>query len=1507
MFLFRLPPLVIAVCLTGIAPLSAAPDSVVTFHEIHYHPSDALAPEWIELHNQMSIRVDVGGWALRGGVDYVIPEGTYVAPGGYLVVSSATGSPLGSLGPFSGKLDNAGESLRLENRWGRLMDEVQYGDSGDWDAAADGAGPSLAKMSPNAASSPAENWQASSDPGGTPGAANFPDSQELPPRILFESNASWKYRGAVDGGSLEWTSLAFSDVSWASGSARFAETGGAGVSTVLPTGAATYQFRRPFAHAGDFSPVGLLFNGQVTGEVRVFLNGSEVWHRESQDGPLNFIIPSPALATGANLLAVELRPHASTGARLAFDVRASLLPASTAAVSPRFLSALRGTVVINEIHYHQRPTYADPLASVPYAESDLEWLELHNSGATAVSLAGWKLKGSVDYNFSNIEQIPAGGYLVLTPVEYSGKLPNDHGQLRLEDSADATVDEAEYFDDGRWTDLADGNGHSLERRHPQADGKCPESWAASLEWPKVGWQTITYRATGAEPPGTNYPDTWHEFLLGFLDGGEALIDDVSVIEDPDSTRLQLIQNGSFSGDVLGSIPAKWRCLGTHRLSRVEADPDNPGNRVLRLVATAELEHTYNNASTTLVGNRVVNAAKTYEISFRARWVAGSPQLNSRLYLNRAARTTILAQPVAAGSPNAANVSALPIAPPELDGLQHYPIVPMASQPVRVMVWVGDASEVTEVALHFRANDGAWQTVGMGTPTGGSPSRYEAVMPGQADKSIVQIYVSAVNAHGVASLFPPAGLASGALFRVGDGGISTQPVKNKMRLVMSAAEADDLHNPIHSVSNFRHPATVIYNDREVYYDVGVRLRAAPYGRQGPRAGWNISFHAEQLFRGVQPSAVIDGAFNMPKTDGTGWLENSIAPSVNELLFMAVANRAGQIPSSYDDIVYFQTPRTSEGNRRAQLKMARFNNNYLEEAFADGADGLLYKQELIYYPSSTVDGNPESLKNPYNQVRDLDVKYLGASKDNYRFTYLVQNNADKDDFSRIIALGQSFDSTAANLYANTSAVIDADNWMRVLALNGLIGLADTYNQGLAHNMQFYVRPTDAKVLLMPWDQDHAFYHASNANIFGQGTHRVRDVITLPQNRRIYCGHLLDLCQSAFTNSYLDDWVSHLSEVAGKTAYVGTFKSWITARRNYVLNQLNTLHPAIPFNITTNSGNDFAQGSSFVTLTGNGWIDVHEIRLGDGSAVPVTWLNGSQWQVQLPLAVGVNVLTLRAFNLQGQEVGADAISITNSGTVDSASAANLVLSEIHYHPDVTEEEEFLELMNIGPRSVDLTGVRFVAGVDFTFTGSAIIQLAAGGRVLVVRNAAAFQSRYGTGGPVAGTFTVDKSLANEGDRLTLLDRGGQVIRDFTYDDHWPWPPEADGAGPSLTLINPLDNPDHALAENWRPSREFGGSPGGGDALTYTSGSEVDYVLAGGPAWTLADGSVSWIERLGADDFQLVPELSQDLTNWSSDPGDGSIFVYLEPTSAPSFRTMRLQPSSMNHRSFFRLRLIPR
>ena len=234
-------------------------------------------------------------------------------------------------------------------------------------------------------------------------------------------------------------------------------------------------------------------------------------------------------------------------------------------------------------------------------------------------------------------------------------------------------------------------------------------------------------------------------------------------------------------------------------------------------------------------------------------------------------------------------------------------------------------------------------------------------------------------------------------------------------------------------------------------------------------------------------------------------------------------------------------------------------------------------------------------------------------------------------------------------------------------------------------------------------------------------------------------------------------------------------------------------------------------------------------------------------------------------------------------------------------------------------MTGVTFSAGLVFDFTGSAVTTLAPGERVLLVKNSAAFASRYGTGlaDRIAGVFANGTGLNNGGERLAILDALGGTIRDFSYGDTVPWPTAADGEGYALVLVNPAMNPDHALASSWRVSAYPGGSPGQSESVSFAGDPSVDadfdglgafaehalgtdpMGVASGPGALRAEGGaggkvlVTFPRNLLADDAVIVPEASFDLVAYSSAAnvlvpigetplGDGTASVRYEVTMPP-------------------------
>ena len=203
-------------------------DSTVVFNEVMYNPAGGdEALEWIELHNQMAVDMDISGWSIQDGVQFAFPEGTILPGRDFLVIAAApdrlaaaTGFA-GALGPFAGHLSNGGEQVELYNNSRRLMDSLDYGDGDPWPAAADGSGASLAKRDADAASGPAANWTWSREPNGTPGQANFPDASEPGAASLIALDASWRYEASgADLGSA-WREPGYSDAGWDSGQALF--------------------------------------------------------------------------------------------------------------------------------------------------------------------------------------------------------------------------------------------------------------------------------------------------------------------------------------------------------------------------------------------------------------------------------------------------------------------------------------------------------------------------------------------------------------------------------------------------------------------------------------------------------------------------------------------------------------------------------------------------------------------------------------------------------------------------------------------------------------------------------------------------------------------------------------------------------------------------------------------------------------------------------------------------------------------------------------------------------------------------------------------------------------------------------------------------------------------------------------------------------------------------------------------------------------------------------------
>jgi hypothetical protein len=1772
----RCVPLLTGTALFLMAGIARPADATAVFNEVMYHPAAAAAPEWIELRNVLSVNLDLSGWSITGGVNFVFPEGTVLPSGGFLTVSGTAGDPPTALGPWTGSLANEGETVRLRNRNGGIVDELAYNDAGDWTVGADGSGSTLAKLRADTASADAASWRVCAQTGGTPGADNFPAPPAAPGLVLNEIAAAgagffvelrnagaaaielggmilsspdgggsfvlpagalapgalqsydaatlgfsppasaklflftpgqasvldakrlrstgqarsadaaqwlvptgptpgsdntiqlhdelviseihyhprtvpafrgefadhvfadfgdtWRYEASGADLGVAWRQPAFDDTAWTIGTATFegpagqsyttavqnsspvawwrlgenpatgtaadssavsgaqngtysntsaqagliagdangavlfgsssqvsgggmagvfandwtieawfthttqaewsgvfsnngspgfsgaplmtfienstllgingagitvsnvavdlggdhygkkvyaviTKTGGnaAGTNTInvrawvdgvevpssrgtsawnlaprdtwfigrhwadvqqhhrgvidevavynralsaaeitehersgriapgtsLPTGVTTTYFRRSFNFTGNPTQTEITLRSIVDDGAVFYLNGTEIARRNMPDGAVShttlassplgaatlsdpIVLPGTSLVQGVNVIAVELHqatpgdPDATFG--MSFTARETLV------------------------------------APTPERELDTEFVELHNRSASPVDLTGWSLDGDTSFAFPSGTTLAAGGFLAVAHNPFAlralhpganptgplnGKLSNSGGRVMLRDAVGNPADTVTWFDRSPWPGAPDGGGATLERRDVKAASNSPATWTASDESARTGWQMYTYR--GVAQPSPIGPDSqWREFVFGLLGDGEVLLDDISVLEDPDGTRIQMLQNTSFDSGL-----TSWRALGNHQ-GTVIAEPGAPGNQVLRLVATGGTDHDSDHVETTLAAGRSVVNGRTYEISFRARWVSGCPSLHTRLYFNRLPRTTTLTAPEAAGTPGAPNSRGFTNLGPSFTGLIHAPAVPAAAAPVTVSVVASDPDSMASATLRYSVNGGAWQSTAM-TAAG---EKFSAGIPGQSASAIVQFYVEAEDALAATATAPAGGATSRALYKVQDNRANLATLHN-VRIVMTPADVTALHANANLMSNGYRGATVITNESDICYDAGVHLRGSPYGRPYDQfVSFTVSFPADRLFRGVHRRVIIDRSGRGPFG----------SPSPDEILVKHMASHAaGGLAGLQDDIIRVITPLVSHTN--VALLSTDYSDDWLDRHFDGGSDSPLYKFDGIYYQNSTTDGNPESPKVvAAGPLAYGDITSYGTDPENYRWTFTPESADVQPGAERLMALGSAFGLSGSALEAATRPLMDVDQWARTFALQSLVGNNDFYTHNQPHNLKLYLRPDDNRFLAFQHDSDVCFQRATNASLIGTTGNLVK-VFNLPANRRLYHGHLRDLCNTTFNPAYMAPWIAHYGAKAGKDFTAA--QTYIAARRTHVLSQLPA---AVPFAITTGGGANFTVNAAEATLEGSGWIDVREIRRADtGAALDVEWTGENTWRLNVALLNGANAITLQAFNHQGEQAGTDSITITSTLTAPLARDF-LRITELHYHPAppagaelaVSTDKndfEFIELRNTGSGTLDISGCAFTAGVDFVFPANTT--LTAGASIVVVRNVAAFQARYGNGPRIAGAYGPADALNNSGETITLVDATGALIQSFTFQDSWF--PATDGDGRSMIVRT-----ESAATSAWNSAAQWGISTQPGGTPAATNGSEVAWQFEG-------------------------------------------------------------------------------
>ena len=440
-------------------------DSTVVFNEIMYNPpgeTDATL-EWIEFHNQLTVDVDISQWVLEGGVQFSFPDETIVPGRGYLVLAAdpsaftaATGKP--AMGPFEGRLNNAGDQLLLYNNDQRLMNALQYGVGGDWPTAPDGSGASLAKRDDKGASDLAANWTFSPEYGGTPAGVNFPEPGTFVYETILPEQASARALVPFDlTGSLgqSWIDPNYDDAAWTLGTTGVGfDTGRTPTYLELlglnlespPNGQAPIRMqnanaslyvRIPFEMNTDLADVDqLLLRMKYDDGFVAYLNGVEVAHanapgRDGDTTALAWLSTATGSHNDRDAVRVENFSLADHRAALTPGRNVLAIHALNRSTSDDDLLMVPEIVAGREVLLDA----GNPLAFNEIAAGDAGdfWLEIANDGAAPMELGGFVLvaTGQTGGQYTFPAQTLAPGGLLVVTQQQLGFRPGDGDRVFL--------------------------------------------------------------------------------------------------------------------------------------------------------------------------------------------------------------------------------------------------------------------------------------------------------------------------------------------------------------------------------------------------------------------------------------------------------------------------------------------------------------------------------------------------------------------------------------------------------------------------------------------------------------------------------------------------------------------------------------------------------------------------------------------------------------------------------------------------------------------------------------------------------------------------------------------------------------------------------------------------------------------------------------------------------------------------------------------------------------------
>ena len=513
-----------------------------------------------------------------------------------------------------------------------------------------------------------------------------------------------------------------------------------------------------------------------------------------------------------------------------------------------------------------------------------------------------------------------------------------------------------------------------------------------------------------------------------------------------------------------------------------------------------------------------------------------------------------------GSPGVLNSTSNNNIAPLIEGVTNLPIIPRSDDQVKVSAhFIDEQPTGITATLHYRIDTSIYRdediypefdynsfnhVIMSDNETHGDIKAgdgiYTATIPAHHNEAVIEFYIEASDSSANRRTWPAPSIMDGtpqqvtnAFYQVDDSFVGdtfwipgSQPI---YYLIMTQADKDRLldigdkeggeYN-----SNAEMNATFISVDGvdiKVRHNLGVRNRGHG-SRDDPPNNYRLNFPHDRPWKGVT-AVNLNTKYTYLQIAGSAVFRLSGLPEPEATavqLRVNCENLGGNEYGMYDTYAHVEV----------------IDSDFVGKHFPDDSAG-----------------------NAYKCMRDLgpaNLDYRGTDPDSYRNSYFKRTNISEDDWSDLIELcyvmsGETLDESYIE---EVNRVINADQWLRALAINALLDNRETtLANGVGDDYYLYRGVEDPRFVLIQHDLDTIFGNLGSitSSIFRSMEVPSMDrLLSNPQFISRYYFHLRDLIETTFSAEKLRPLLDNLLSDFVPPETIDEMMDFMAARNSYVL---------------------------------------------------------------------------------------------------------------------------------------------------------------------------------------------------------------------------------------------------------------------------------------------------------------------------------------------------------------------